>query len=523
MAIRPSSFKGIQVSCIYKSWQTHHTRSLVLISLLLVVSLSACRRSGDETPVDPDVIYTSAAITANAKFTVAAGETAVAELTQMAGQPTATLIPPTPTPPPTAIFIPPTPTPAPIPTAIPYACDWAELMGDVSVPPGTNLPTTADFINIWRAKNVGSCTWTSQYALVFVDGTPMTGSTASFLPGSVQPGQIIDLSVNQTAPNVPGMYQGNWMLRNASNTYFGTGERATDPFQVLINAYFSQSPENYAYDFGTNYCAARWRSQSGPLGCPGVSGDFNGSAILLENPNLESRPESRPALWTRPDSATNGWISGIYPAYTVKDGDRFQAEIGCLNNSPGCDVLFLLDYETVDGLTGRLGSRREFINGQTSLIDINLSSLAGQSVRFILTVNNLAVARDANAFWLTPHIERFFVNSVLDWTQEGRTPTSCDGLRLFWTSEAAFRAEIYSCTPDQRDLGGRPLSTDENAQVFEWVNRLKTFDAEIYQAKPDIPIKSQFTFSGRGITEATNADIGAINNVAERLFLSIIQ
>jgi hypothetical protein len=72
-------------------------------------------------------------------------------------------------------------------------------------------------------------------------------------------------------------------------------------------------------------------------------------------------------------------------------------------------------------------------------------------------------------------------------------------------------------------LGGRPLSTDENAQVFEWVNRLKTFDAEIYQAKPDVPIKSQFNFSGRGIAEATNTDIGAINNFAERLFLSIIQ
>jgi predicted small lipoprotein YifL len=89
MAKRLSSFKGIRGSGIYKLWQTHHTRSLVLVSLLLVVSLSACGRSGDETPVDPDAIYTSAAITANAKFTVAAGETAVAELTQIAGQPTA--------------------------------------------------------------------------------------------------------------------------------------------------------------------------------------------------------------------------------------------------------------------------------------------------------------------------------------------------------------------------------------------------------------------------------------------------
>ena len=170
-----------------------------------------------------------------------------------------------------------------------------------------------------------------------------------------------------------------------------------------------------------------------------------------------------------------------------------------------------------------MGSWREFFNGQTSLVDINLSSLTGQSVRFILTVNNLAVARDANAFWLTPHIERFFINSVLDWTQEGRTAVSCDGLRLFLTSEADFRAEAYSCAPEQRNLGGRPLSTDENVQVFEWVNRLKPFDAEIYQARPDVPIKTQFNLSGRGIAEKTNADIGAINNFAERLFLSIIQ
>jgi len=498
---------------------------IILTSILTTLLISGCTSAGDGTAVDPQAIYTSAAITAQAKLTIEAGSTAVAELTQLAQTPTSTT---TSTPPPTAVFISPTPTaamPTPIPTAANPAdpCDLAEFVGDITVPPESGLPITANFIKIWRAKNIGDCTWTPQYALAFVGGNSMTFNNAALLPGTVQPGQIIDLSVYQTVPPNIGTSQGNWMLRNTSNALFGYGPNASNPFIVRVNSFPYPVLGDFAYDFGKNYCAARWSSASGLLGCPGNNLDSSGSAILLENPNLETGLESRPALWTRPDSGFNGSISGIYPSYSIQDGDRFMAEIGCLGSSPGCDVNFQLDYRTVDGLSGRLGTWREFLNGQTTMVDINLSGLTGQTAQFTLTVINNGVARDANAFWFLPRIERSRPNSALYWRQEGRTPASCDVLNVFWASEFTFWAEASSCAEGQRILGNRNLTETENNQMLTWVNRLRTFDAEIYQSGPERALTSDFVLRGRGPVDQSEDDIQAINSFARQVFLSIIQ
>jgi hypothetical protein len=391
------------------------------------------------------------------------------------------------------------------------------------VPPESGLPTTGDFLKIWRAKNIGDCTWTSQYALVFASGNALTNNTAAFLPGTVRPGQIIDLSVYQTLPASVGTSQGNWMLRNTSNMMFGYGPNANNPFIVRVNSFSYPVVGSFAYDFGKNYCAARWSSASGSLGCPGNSLEPSGSAILLQNPNLETGLESRPALWTRPDISFNGSISGIYPTYTIQDGDRFMAEVGCLGSSPGCDVNFILDYRTIDGLSGRLGSWREFQNGQTTIVDVNLSGLTGQTVQFTLTATNNGVARDANAFWFLPRIERSLPNSVLTWRQEGRTPVSCDVLNVFWASEFTFWAEASSCAEGQRILGNRSLTENENAQMLGWVNLFRTFDAEIFQSGTERALTSDFNLRGRGSAVQTEDAIQAINSFAQQVFLSIIQ
>lgn len=505
-------------------------RSVIFVALCFavfaaLVTASSCSGSGEVTQVDPDAIYTSAAITAQAKLTMDAGATAVAELTQMAETPTVTA---TPTPAPTAVFVSPTPTAAlptlaPTPTRDLLSCDGAEFIGDITVPPESGLPTSGDFIKIWRARNIGTCAWTPQYSLVFASGSAMTNNTASSLPGVVQPGQIIDLSVHQTVPPNTGTYQGNWMLRNTSNSMFGHGPDASSPFIVRINSFLYPVVSSYAYDFGKNYCAARWSSSSGLLGCPGISQDLAGSAILLENPNLENRLELRPALWTRPDNSFNGSISGIYPNYSIRDGDRFVAELGCLGSSPGCDVNFQLDYSTVDGLSGRLGSWREFSNGLTTIADINLSGLAGRTVQFTLRVTNNGVIRDANAFWFLPRIERSQPNSSLFWRQEGRTPVSCDVLNIFRESGVAFRAEASSCAADQQVLGSRSLTADENAQMLSWVNRLKTFNAEVFQSGPQRALSSRFELRGQGAADQTESEIQAINEFARLVFFSIIQ
>lgn len=149
--------------------------------------------------------------------------------------PTQTLVPPTATPlPNTATAVPATNTPLPTATAASY-CDWITFVKDVSIPDGTKFYFSDTFTKTWRLKNRGTCTWTSDYMLVFVNGDQMGGTTAVRLPGNVAPGQSVDVSVTLTAPSKRGHYVGYWMLRSPAGVLFGFGENANKAFFVDIN------------------------------------------------------------------------------------------------------------------------------------------------------------------------------------------------------------------------------------------------------------------------------------------------
>jgi hypothetical protein len=147
--------------------------------------------------------------------------------------PTQTPIPPTPIVVQVASTPAPTSTPLPVVTQVTY-CDWALFVKDVSIPDSTILAPGETFTKVWRLKNRGTCTWTSDYMLVFSSGSQMGGKTVVTFPGNVAPGQTVDVSVLLTAPSTPGSYSGYWMLRNSSGALFGTGDKANIPFYVDI-------------------------------------------------------------------------------------------------------------------------------------------------------------------------------------------------------------------------------------------------------------------------------------------------
>jgi hypothetical protein len=99
-----------------------------------------------------------------------------------------------------------------------------------------------------------------------------------------------------------------------------------------------------------------------------------------------------------------GWISGIYPAYRVRNGDHFISEIGCIDGARNCDVTFELDAQVSNGTLYNLGSWREVLDGQGRVIDIDLSSLAGSNVQFVLTAYNNGNAGTASAYWFVPSV-----------------------------------------------------------------------------------------------------------------------
>ena len=282
-------------------------------------------------------------------------------------------------------------------------CDAAQFLADVTYPDGSLVTQKNNFVKIWRIKNIGTCSWSTSYALVFTSGDQMSAPAAVALAGTVNPGQYIEIPVTFTAPNKDGKYRGYWKLRNASGVLFGIGAQADTAFWVDIKV----TGSGYiGYDFTANYCDASWENNTSALPCPGTDGAASGFAIKLNAPVLENGvTENVPGLLTSPQDKNNGIISGQYPSFTVQTGDRFRSTIGCQTNSKKCDVVFRLDYKN-NGEVKTLGSWHEVYEGKVFAIDLDLSSLAGKTVKFILVVNANGANNKDNAIWLNPRITR---------------------------------------------------------------------------------------------------------------------
>lgn len=119
----------------------------------------------------------------------------------------------------------PSDTPEPTHTSQPSAteddCDAADFVTDVTVPDGSDFAPGETFTKTWRLRNTGSCTWTTDYDLVFDSGNAMGGPASQPLSGNVPPGSTVDISVELTAPGSTGSYRGDWKLRNADGVIFG--------------------------------------------------------------------------------------------------------------------------------------------------------------------------------------------------------------------------------------------------------------------------------------------------------------
>lgn len=282
-------------------------------------------------------------------------------------------------------------------------CNAAQFLGDVSYPDGSIVPRNTTFVKIWRIKNIGTCSWTPSYALVFTGGDAMSGPLAVALAGNVNPGQYIEIPVTFTAPNKDGEYRGYWKLRNAAGALFGIGAEADTAFWVDIKV---TGPSYVAYEFAANPCAAEWTNGNETLPCPGTDGDSKGFVLKLNTPKMENGvTEDEPGLLTFPQDKNNGLISGQFPAFTVQSGDRFRTIVNCQYNATRCDVVFRLDYRN-NGQVRTLASWHEVYEGKYYPVDLDLSSLAGETLKFILVVSARGGNNGDYALWLNPHIVR---------------------------------------------------------------------------------------------------------------------
>jgi hypothetical protein len=199
----------------------------ILIAIVMTVATLACNLPGTTAVPEntPDTLGTSVALTVQAELTQAI-------LSQQTMTPTIDAIPATLTLTSTNPALTETPQPTATITALP--CNQVSFVSDVSVPDGTVFETGQAFTKTWRLKNTGSCTWTSDYQLVFVSGDQMNGPGAqSLTSGTVAPGSTVDVSVNLVAPASAGTYRGNWKIREPGGATFGL---STGAFWVEIKA-----------------------------------------------------------------------------------------------------------------------------------------------------------------------------------------------------------------------------------------------------------------------------------------------
>jgi hypothetical protein len=148
------------------------------------------------------------------------------------------------TPTPLAVDTSPTPSIAktlqPETTATSHLCNQASLVEDVSIPNGTVLVINQAFTKVWRLKNTGSCTWTSDYQLVFVSGEPMNSpSEQPLTSGIVRPNETADVSVNLVAPAIAGTYHGTWKIIDPKGI---NSEPNNGTFDVEITAVLTPQP-----------------------------------------------------------------------------------------------------------------------------------------------------------------------------------------------------------------------------------------------------------------------------------------
>jgi hypothetical protein len=174
-------------------------KSMLLLAILSIL-LSACNAQATAAP-EPTVDLNA--------YSTEVARTVLANITATAAAWTPTPEPPTNTPEPTATL-----TPEATATSAVCTQNLVQWVADITYPDGTSIAPNTEFVKTWRVQNIGNCTWTTSYKLVFsyaVNETPANWKTATLtLPQEVKPGETVDLSITLKTPDKAGTYGGAW-------------------------------------------------------------------------------------------------------------------------------------------------------------------------------------------------------------------------------------------------------------------------------------------------------------------------
>lgn len=196
---------------------------LLIITVITLILTGACAPATTPAPTqNVDAIYTAAARTVVAEFTLTAAaatptsapptETATSEPTSTTATVTATAA--------TAIVTDPTLIALGTPGTLCDSMAFDPATVDVTIPDGSTLTKGQDFIKTWKITNDGACAWGDGYGLIYAYGEEMSGEPVP-LSVVVDSGQSVEVSVNLKAPDRAGEFVSAWQMVNAKDVPFG--------------------------------------------------------------------------------------------------------------------------------------------------------------------------------------------------------------------------------------------------------------------------------------------------------------
>lgn len=301
------------------------------------------------------------------------------------------------------------------------ACNRAHFIDDITILDGSSIFVNSTFDKTWRVQNVGTCTWTTSYALVTSSGDDLGAPAATNLTASVPPGSSIDITVTLKAPSTEGNYTQYFKLRSDTGILFGTGTSYQAPLYVeiktILHYAITLSPlidpdlfpllplETKIYNFASSYCSAVWKNGLAELPCPGTTADSAGFVVRDDSPFLQDGDKySGPTIFTHPRWIDNGTIVGFFPAIAIENGYHFKTTLGCGLDGNACEALVQLNYSSDGGPTTNLNQWTIKYGNEPVAVDIDLSSFAGHNVKFILAVSAKGPSGQDWIHWVNPRI-----------------------------------------------------------------------------------------------------------------------
>ena len=213
---------------------------------------------------------------------------------------------------------------------------------DITIPDGMTITPNTVFTKTWYVTNTGTCTWNSNYKLVYHSGDQV-GKSKSFplvkTGYAIKPGESTTVSAELVAPYINPSesardYETYWAIQSDKGEEFGGGAAKNVYLSSKFHLDHQFSP---IQNFGSLVCS----DQEGYIPC-GVmdNGEGRGSVYYDETPMNESRrSQGAPGIVAVPSSGSNGGIVRFeFGPLRFSRGSTFYTNFSCRPDSPTCDV-----------------------------------------------------------------------------------------------------------------------------------------------------------------------------------------